>query len=410
MSSEWTEQELGDLLVAVIDHRGRTPKKLGGDFTAHGIPVISAKNIKNSRLVLGDAVRYIPPAMWDRWMPVKLSAGDVLLTSEAPLGETAYLADSDDLCLGQRLFALRADSRRLHSHYLFYALQGPTLRSRILARASGTTAQGIRQAELVRVPVPVPPVDEQQRIARVLSSLDDKIENTRRLAKTLDQIAIALFKARFVDFVGHDRFIKSEIGPIPRGWSVSDIYEVASVTYGRPFKSSLFDDSDGVPLLRIRDLATQEPRVCTTEHRDDGRLIKAGDIVVGMDGEFRAHIWSGPDTWLNQRVCAFDPLPGISPVFVLGAIRPPLAFFEATKSGTTVIHLGKRDIDTFRVVHPPDAVMGEFRAEADPLLLNAVAARKESRTLAAIRDALLPRLISGQIRVPPDPELAWEAA
>lgn len=209
-----------------------------------------------------------------------------------------------------------------------------------------------------------------------------------------------LFRARFVDFIGVDEFEPSEIGPLPKGWRVGSVYDLADVTYGRPFRSNLFNSEEGTPLIRIRDLPTNQPSVVTPEVRADARMIRRGDIVVGMDGEFRAYCWSGPDAWLNQRVCVFDPHDHVSRAFVLEAIKRPLAFFEATKGGTTVIHLGKRDIDTFAITVPPPEFMCEFATTADPLIRLAVELRWESHTLADIRDTLLPKLISGEIRVP----------
>lgn len=275
--------------------------------------------------------------------------------------------------------------------------------------AHGTTHQTVYFPEVKAFHVLTPPIDEQRRIVQVLGALDDKIEDNRRIAKTLEEIVATLFKARFVDFVDQDDLVESEIGPIPSGWEVGSIYDVAAVTYGRPFKSALFNENEGIPLIRIRDLASDNPSVLTPEKRDDARLIAAGDIVVGMDGEFRAHLWSGPDAWLNQRVCVFDPRDGVSRAYLLEAIKRPLAFFEATKSGTTVIHLGKRDIDTFQIALPPDSAMEEFARTVDPLLKTAVALQVESRTLLAIRDSLLPRLVSGDLRVNRTNSLATSA-
>lgn len=265
--------------------------------------------------------------------------------------------------------------------------------------AHGTTHQTVYFPEVKAFHILTPPLNEQRHIVQALGALDDKIESNLRLAKMLEEIAAAIFKARFVDFVGHDDLVESELGPIPLGWGVASIYDFAKITYGRPFKSDLFNEKEGIPLIRIRDLAGHEPKICTSEIRDDGRMIFAGNILVGMDGEFRAHIWSGPDSWLNQRVCVFDPREDVSHVFVLEGIKKPLAFFEATKSGTTVIHLGKADIDTFRIVKPPESVMREFSRQADPLLEAAVAHKVEARSLVAVRDALLPRLISGSLRI-----------
>jgi type I restriction enzyme S subunit len=288
-------------------------------------------------------------------------------------------------------------SERIDWRFLKYVLLAE--QDSLLRFASGTTHQTIYFPEVKAFHVCLPPVVEQRRIADAMEALDDKIDSNRRLAGLLEDSAATLFRARFVDFVGVEELASSELGPIPKGWSVGGVYEIGDVTYGRPFKSELFNATDGVPLIRIRDLATNQPSVVTTEERDDARLIRPGDIVVGMDGEFRAYAWAGPDAWLNQRVCAFDPRDGVSRVFLLESIKKPLQFFEATKGGTTVIHLGKRDIDTFRVVLPPASAMRRFAAEADPLLGLAVALRTESRTLAFARDTLLPKLVSGQIRV-----------
>ena len=119
-----------------------------------------------------------------------------------------------------------------------------------------------------------------------------------------------------------------------------------------------------------------------------------------MDGEFRAHVWRGPDSWLNQRVCQFVPEACIGTAYLYLALRAPLAFFERAKTGTTVIHLGKKDIDTFRVVVPPPNVLARFRNLTEPLVKRMIVNERASRTLAALRDTLLPKLISGEIRVP----------
>lgn len=100
MKSERREARLGDLLLRLLDHRGRTPKKLGGDFVQTGVRVISAKNIRDNRIDLHANVRFITQEMFDRWMPEKLLPGDVLLTSEAPMGSVAFLDGDQDYCLG----------------------------------------------------------------------------------------------------------------------------------------------------------------------------------------------------------------------------------------------------------------------------------------------------------------------
>jgi type I restriction enzyme S subunit len=382
MNSDWGEAPIGELLSALIDHRGRTPKKLGGDFVQDGVRVISAKNVRGGRLDLSFEPRFVSKEMFERWMPNKLQTGDVLLTSEAPMGEVAFLNGDCRYCLGQRLFALRANQSRLDKRFLYFALRSPLMRARLYARISGTTAQGIKQSQLVQVRVPVPPLDEQRRISNILGALDDKIEHNRSLSQRL-----LLGAALIVDHA------------LESCDATASVYEFAAVTYGAAFKSAQFGDG-GVPVLRIRDLATHLPGMKTTEEHPKARLVRRGDVVVGMDGEFRAHLWHGPDSLLNQRVCVFDPVAGVSRAFVWRAIRSPLAFVEATESGTTVIHLGKADIDEFELPAPTPEQMRNLVEHADPLVALSVLLGRQSQRLGEVRDALLPKLVSGTIRVP----------
>ncbi|WP_173849921.1 restriction endonuclease subunit S, partial [Microbacterium sediminis] len=187
---------LGDALELLIDHRGKTPKKLGGDWTTAGHRVVSALNIKGNR-VDGNDHHYISDEMYRRWMKVPLRKGDVLLTSEAPTGEVAFVGDDVDWAIGQRLFALRGRPGLLDGQYLFYALRGGQLRDDMMSRTTGTTVQGIRQAELVRVMIELPPLPEQRAIAATLGALDDKIESNRRAVDAMNGLVAAEFERCF---------------------------------------------------------------------------------------------------------------------------------------------------------------------------------------------------------------------
>jgi type I restriction enzyme S subunit len=198
-----------------------------------------------------------------------------------------------------------------------------------------------------------------------------------------------------------DSFEDSELGEIPRGWRIDSIYAVASVVYGAPFSSSLFNgDGSGIPVARIRDLPGELPGVCTTEVHPKGTLILPGDIVAGMDGEFRAYLWGGEECWMNQRVCKFIPNEKSRTCFLRESIRKPLMDVEMSETATTVIHLGKGDIDGFRIVVPTQEILDIFSAATTPFYEEVVVNKQQTRVLANIRDALLPKLISGEIRIP----------
>lgn len=340
----------------------------------------------------------------------------------------------------------RADTR-----FLSYVLS----QTDISGYLTGSTMPKLTQGNLNRLPVIAPPLAEQKAIAAVLGALDDKIELNRRMNATLEAMARALFQSWFIDFdpvranldrnqpstrpsghpsptgrrdgdakfplplpLGEGRgegcfaldpataalfpstFDETAGGHIPHGWRVGSIYEIADVIYGAPFASSLFNSEKvGKPLVRIRDLPNESPAVFTTEVHPKGYLLQPGDIAVGMDGEFRAYLWAGVESWLNQRVCVFAPKAGYSAAFVRNSIIAPLAQVEATETATTVIHLGKNDIDRFTVIIPDAPVAEAFKRQCQPWYDQIVANKQQSRTLATLRDTLLPKLLSGELSI-----------
>ena len=199
--SDWKELPLNDVIELVIDHRGKTPKKLGfDDFFSEGYPVLSAKHVKTSGLVNLDAMRFANEEMYKKWMKEPTQKGDVILTSEAPLGELFYIDGSKKYVLGQRVFGLRPKSDVLDSMYLLVWLSSAEGQGRLQARATGSTVQGIKQSELLKIMIPIPPMEVQKDIASIYGSLDQKIQLNTQTNQTLEQIAQSLFKSWFVDF------------------------------------------------------------------------------------------------------------------------------------------------------------------------------------------------------------------
>lgn len=247
-------------------------------------------------------------------------------------------------------------------------------------------------------------VEDQRRIASILSSLDRKIELNNKITADLEEMAQAIFKNWFVDFepFKDGKFVDSELGMIPEGWKVGSPYEYVKVVYGAPYKSAKFNDNgEGLPLIRIRDLKDCNPQFYTPEILPQTEYVNMGDIVAGMDAEFVPHIWKGNTGLLNQRVCKLMPQQtSISNLFVLYLMKPELEFVQSYKTGTTVSHLGKADIDKFVVVLPPLKVVEECSKILDSILQRIKNISAESRNLSLLRDTLLPRLMSGELEVP----------
>ena len=273
--------------------------------------------------------------------------------------------------------------------FCFYLLSQLQLNKRCI----GTSQPLLTQEILNRIEINLPPLPTQQKVAAILSSLDDKIELNNKINENLEQQAQALFKNWFVDFEPFG-------GKMPEGWKEADIYSIANIIYGSPFASKLFNtEKNGKPIIRIRDLKDQHSDVYTPEERDDAYLIQPKDIVVGMDGEFRPYIWGSEPGWLNQRVCVFENKRLKGKAFLYFSIKPLLDIVEKTQVATTVIHIGKKDFDKFQIILPTEDILDRFDELTDSILDQIVANRLENHRLAELRNTLLPKLINGEIEV-----------
>ncbi len=416
-----TKRSLAEALEAVIDHRGRTPKKLGGDFSPIGVPVISARNVKYGRIVDGGELRYVEIDMWHRWMPTKLQTGDVLLTSEAPLGEVAYIGASTEYCLGQRLFGLRPHADLLIGSYLYYWLQSPSGQGELHRRASGTTAQGIRQAELMEVQIELPHVDDQVEAVALLKVLDSLIDTNRDIAKTLEGVFVGLFR---LWFLANDDLVEVE-AQLPAALLLSaedraahrrgQLGEVGQ-QLKRPVKARASED--GTPYIGLEHI----PRRRLTLEAWDG-----ADTVVSNTSRFeRGEILFGKLRPYFHKV-AIAPTDGVcsTDIIVLDAPEPWYAFFlghvsspelidhvDAASGGTRMPRTSWETIARYKVELPSEATAARFNEATAPVLRRLQSVVETNRALTSLRNRLLGPLIQGTLK-PTDVRLLiqrWVAA
>ena len=327
--------------------------------------------------------------------------GDILVSNIRPYFRKIWYADRDGGCSADVLCIRAKDN--VDSKYLYYLLSQQAFIDYVMSWAKGCKMPRGDKNQIMQWPVSLPPLAEQKRIAAILGSLDDKIELNRRINANLEEQAQALFKSWFVDFepFRDGPFVDSELGKIPQGWKVGDIYTYLDVIYGAPYKSALFNtDKKGYPLIRIRDLKTFLPQFYTEEILPNTEYVDSGDIVAGMDAEFVPYIWKGERGLLNQRVCKFMPkYDYVSKYYILSLIRPTLEFVQSYKVGTTVSHLGKSDIDKFKVIIPPAEIVKRFSGIVDSFHQQIIKLAKENLNLSALCDTLLPKLMAGEINV-----------
>lgn len=184
----WDVKKFKDCVELIIDHRGKTPTKLGGKWSSSGIRALSAKNIKNGKIVNKESIKFVDLELYSKWMKDEIKREDILLTSEAPLGEMVSWDYDEKIVLSQRLFGIRANKKVLFPKYLYCFMNSGLFEYELKSRATGSTVQGIRQAELVKTNVVVPPLDLTIRFQSLIEPLFNKITSNEGESQNLSQI------------------------------------------------------------------------------------------------------------------------------------------------------------------------------------------------------------------------------
>ena len=416
--SHWKEYKLGEITDI-------NKKSVGKGYSFEIIEYVDTSSVTENKF---DNPQIIPLVEAPSRAKRLVDEGDTIISTVRPIQKHyGFIKNSKPNTVVSTGFAV-VSPKKIDPKFLYYFLtqEEITVYLNTLAESGTTTFPAFRPEELAKLTIWAPEsIEEQTAIASILSSLDQKIELNNAINRNLEALAQALFKQWFVEFEfpvdqngnfspltgemsqgqrgyksSGGEMVESELGMIPKGWRVGSIYEASDVIYGAPFKSSLFNqEKKGYPLIRIRDLKTYAPQFWTEENHPKGVIIRAGELVVGMDAEFRPHIWLGEEAYLNQRLCHFKPKGYFTRLFVCETIRPQLMFHENSSVGTTVIHLGKKEIDSFKTLIPPNNIIHGFGETTEPILEQIVNNSKENRNLKSLRDTLLPKLISGELEV-----------
>lgn len=404
-------------MAAIIDYRGKTPTK-----TTSGIPLITAKIVKNGRI--DEPSEFIDPADYDLWMTRGLpEPGDIVLTTEAPLGEVAQL-DGRKVALAQRIITLRGKSGTLDNNYLKYVLQSDSVKSQLFGRASGSTVSGIKQSELRKVELPLPPINEQEVIGSTLGALDDKIDLNRRMNETLEQTARALFKDWFVDFgptkakmVGQATYLEANLwdlfperldeAGVPEGWHIGELQELIELN---PTEKLVKNET--APYLDMAALPTSGsiPEQPILRGFTSGTRFRNGDTLFAritpcLENGKTAFVQTLPDGSVGWGSTEFIVLRAKSPV--PAAYTYLLARSEAFRehaiqsmTGTSGRQRARNEaLSPYLSAIPDSSVWKAFANIVEPLFRNIKANGEESRTLAQTRDLLLPKLMSGELHV-----------
>ena len=377
---------------------------------------------------------YIAEADYDSWMRRGIpKIGDVLLTTEAPLGEVAQISDPN-IALAQRVITLRGKKNFLNNDFLKYLLISPQSQAELSGRSSGTTVLGIKQSELRKIKLRIPEYQQQEKIAVILKSLDDKIELNRKMSETLEEMARAIFKSWFVDFdpvhakargekpagmpdeiadLFPSEFVHSDQlnKPIPKGWEVKPLGEVfESFGGGTPSTKEPEYWVDGIYYWATpKDLSNlNEPIVFNTERKLTEKglnkvgsgLLPQGTVLLSSRAPIGYIAISETPIAINQGFIAIKENKFFSKYFIYFWCKENIEIIIANANGSTFLEISKKNFRNINSVFPVDEkIISAFTSIVEPIFQLIQKNIIEKNTLTELRDSLLPKLISGEIEV-----------
>lgn len=431
MAGEWREVTLGDVadLVRGVSY---CPSDLLADG-AEGIPLLRATNIKNRALELVD-VLFVPPALVRDHQ--RLRRFDVVIAmssgSRDAVGRLAQLRRDWTGCVGAFCGVVRADPNRVHPEYLGYVLQSPAFRTHVETRAVGTAIMNLSRDRILGFTLRLPDLPEQSAIAHILGTLDDKIELNRKQNETLEAMARALFKAWFVDFepvrakmegrwqrgeslpglpahlydLFPERLVESEWGEIPEGWEVMSLTEFSSLNPEAWTKRTRPEQIQYVDLSN-----TKWGRIesVTNYDADDApsraqRVLRPLDTIVGTvrPGNGSYALISDDGLTASTGFAVLRPLRReyAEFVYLAATARENIERLSNLADGGAYPAVRPEIVSATQVPRAGENLINEFSHQVSSMLAGIAANERESHTLATLRDTLLPRLISGELRIP----------
>jgi type I restriction enzyme S subunit len=335
-----------------------------------------------------------------------------------------FQGDKEDVTFESHIIRCRLDQRKAEPAFYFYLFQSSLGRSLIESIVEQVAAAGIRGSDLGRLAVPVPPLAEQKAIAAVLGALDDKIELNRRMNATLEEMARALFQSWFVDFdpvrakldgrqppnlapataaLFPDSFQDSELGHIPKGWTAGKLGDIATNPRRGVQPSEIAPNTPYIALEHM-------PRSCialgdwdeSADVASGKSAFKKGEILFGKLRPYFHKVGVAPlDGVCSTDILVLAPKSPEWSGFLIGHASSDalIQFTDLASTGTKMPRTNWGDISSFKVALPPKPLAAAFSEQIEPMVERITANLHQSRTLATLRDTLLPKLLSGEIRL-----------
>lgn len=402
-------------------------------YVSAGIPVIRGTNITGTRWLKDDWV-YVSQEFAGGIRNCVVQPGDLVFPHRGAIGEVALIEPQHGkMVLSTSMMKFRPDQGKANPLFLYYYFRSTRGRQEILRYSSQVGTPGIGQplTSMRKFLVPNPSLPTQNAIADILGTLDDKIELNRQMNRTLEAMARAVFKAWFVDFEPvkaksagatsfrgmaqpvfdqlPDDFTDSELGPVPKGWEVSPLSDLVELIGGGTPKRKMAEYWDGdIPWFSVRDapndgdvwvIDTEEKITKAGVENSSAKIMKAGTSIISARGTVGRLALTAVPMAMNQSCYGVTGKNGVGDFFVYFTLHHAVVELQQRSHGSVFDTITRKTFDGLHRVRPPSSMLSAFEEVVSSYLMKMRGNLFENRRLANIRDTLLPKLISGDLRV-----------
>ncbi len=411
MGSDWKLVKLGEVLGQKGYIRGPFGSALKrGELQSSGIPVYEQQHaIYGTR----EFRFFIDENKYRELSRFTVQPNDLIISCSGTLGRVSVIGDTDPIgIISQALLILRPDARVINPRFLYQILSSPAGFHSLVSVSTGSVQVNIAKRSIIEnIDLLLPPPSEQKAIAHILGTLDDKIELNRKMNKTLESMAQSLFKSWFVDFDGiaAGDMCESKMGFIPKGWDYLPLVEVTS--YLNRGLSPKYTENDGVLVLNQKCIRNNHVDFTKARRHDhglkkiNGRELQIGDILVnstgvGTLGRVAQILHLPEDAIVDSHVTVVRAASTVTSNFLGLNLLGRQEQIEALGEGSTgQTELSRAKLGQLNIILPPLKIIKQFDQISQPLRNRSSLILLENDSLASIRDFLLPKLISGQLRI-----------
>ena len=393
----WEKMKLNDVCISISDGDHQPPPKAN-----KGVPFVTISNITYTNQFAFSNTMFVPQEYYDGLdSKRKAQEGDVLYSVVGSFGIPVYIKNNTPFVFQRHIAILRPNVYKIAPQFLYYTMLNRDFYLKADAAAIGAAQRTVSLTALRNMEIEIPHIETQKKVAKILSSYDNLIENHQKQIKLLEEAAQRLYKEWFVDlcFPGYEN-VKIVDG-VPEGWTKPSINDIADYLNGYAFKPDDWSDK-GKPIIKIKEM---NEGITSSTPRNDGSAIDekynviAGDILFSWSATLAAMIWDSEDGLLNQHLFKVTPNNGVCREYVLQSILKTLDEFKNLTTGSTMKHIQRGKLKEVFVNLPSQEIMDKFASIADVYREIVLKLQKQNSVLKEARDRLLTRLMSGEIEV-----------